>query len=204
MSWLGVWYLLIDEIIVPRTPGQTWHHLISQLEKGKANYGFKTTYFFSDLSIYEQGTELNTPEVSNEIKSTVPSYLHMLSHIYRSKTHSHLIKSFIATEYVKSVGCHFATNCIENDKCGRQSVSSDIAHVHHYRKDCQRAVRDCNETYHNDIVKDARLWEFKKQLSFNCLQTINQLNITVWKQFCRVSQSNHKEIFYLLIFFIKS
>ena len=169
----------IDEIIVPRQPGQTWNDLIQQLENDQANYGFKTTYFFSDLSMYEQGKKSNTPEISNEITNRVPSYLHMMSHIYRSRTHSHLIKSFMATEYVKSVGCHFATNCIENDKCDRQTVSSNIADVHHYRNDCQRLMRNCNETYHKDIVKDTRLWEFKQQLSLNCLQTINQLNLTL-------------------------
>ena len=170
----------IDEIIVPQIPGQTWNDLILQLEKEKAYYGFKTTYFFSDISMSGQNKDSHTPDMSTEIENRVPSYLHMLSHIYRSRNHATLVKSFMATEYVKSVGTHYAANCMEKEKCDRQLVSSDIAHVHHYRTGCQRAVADvCNKTFRNDIVKDTSLWQFKQQLSFKCLKTINQLNLKI-------------------------
>ena len=169
----------IDEIIVSRKPGQTWNDLIPQLEKKKANYGFQTTYFFGEQSMSGQWKDTNTPEISNETEKRVPSYLHMLSHIYRSRNHVNLSKSFMATEYVKSVGSHFAANCIDKEKCDCQKVSSNIAHVHHYRTGCQRAVINCNETFQNDIVKDTTLWKFKQQLSFNCLKVFNQLNLTI-------------------------
>ena len=169
----------IDEIIVSRKPGQTWNDLIPQLEKKKANYGFQTTYFFGEQSMSGQWKDTNTPEISNEMEKRVPSYLHMLSHIYRSRNHVNLSKSFMATEYVKSVGSHFAANCIDKEKCDCQKVSSNIAHVHHYRTGCQRAVINCNETFQNDIVKDTTLWKFKQQLSFNCLKILYQLNLTI-------------------------
>ena len=86
----------------------------------------------------------------------------------------------MATEYVKSVGCHYATNCLENEKCARKKVKSNIAHVHHYRNGCQKFVAaKCNDTYQSDLVKDTILWEFKEKISFNCLQTINLLNLTI-------------------------
>ena len=151
-------YIDIDEVIVPRDPDHTWIDLLRILsdEYNDADYfKIRSTYFFEDISKY--------PSLSNTSANGTSNFMYMLRKLYRSKAHLKG-KSFIRTKYVKTVNCHIARECL-NRRCKFQDVDVEAAHVHHYRKSCQRMVEDdtCLR-YKQNLVFDNTLLKFQEKL----------------------------------------
>ena len=151
-------YIDIDEVIVPRNPGHTWIDLLQILSDEYVdadNFNLRSTYFFEDISEYHS--------LSNTSGYGTSNFMYMLRNLHRSKAHLKG-KSFIRTKYVKTVNCHIARECL-NRRCKFQDVDVEAAHVHHYRKSCQRMVEDdtCLR-YKQNLVFDNTLLKFQEKL----------------------------------------
>ena len=143
---------------------------IRNIYKNSTSYIFESTYFFDDLPEYK-------PLLNGSIDD-IPKTSHMLRHVYRSKDLGKG-KSFLNTEYSKTVSSHRVLRCT-TQPCKEAKVNSSIALVHHYRSGCQRMhAADCDEKFHKDIVLDKVLWAFKDKLASRSKETLSTLDIEV-------------------------
>ena len=92
-------------------------------------------------------------------ESKLPSYLHLMRHVYRSKTFEGNTKSIINTDTVLTVSAHRHLLCLKGISCKR-SVEN-LANTQHYRKDCAShkfSKKRCDELKATTI-KDTRVWK---------------------------------------------
>ena len=164
-------YLDIDEVIVPREPGQTWIDLIGKLSKNHStasHFEFRTTYFYEDISKYKPSLNVSA--------NGVPNSMNMLPTLFRSKKHVKG-KSFIGTKDVKKVTCHRANKCLDS-RCKGKRVNVTIAHVHHYRKGKPRHFNKKEWLeFHEDVVFDSALLHFKNELLYGYNKTLSKLEL---------------------------
>ncbi|CAF1308820.1 unnamed protein product [Adineta steineri] len=166
----------IDEIIIP-LQHLNWLDMIYDLEKYFANINqsydalsARHIYFLDDLD------ENNNTIQSN--LSIVPSYLHMLTHIYRSsnytKTGSY-VKSFFHTERILAVHNHYPLICFS--KCQTREINVTLAHLQHYRKDCVYLLqKSCQNDHRLNRIRDANIWRFKNPLIQRTSLLLRKLN----------------------------
>ena len=102
--------------------------------------------------------------------------MNMLPTLFRSKKHVKG-KSFIGTKDVTKVTCHRANKCLDS-RCKGKRVNVDIAHVHHYRKGKPRhsTQKEWLE-FHEDVVFDSALLNFKNELLYAYNKTISKLEL---------------------------
>ncbi len=102
-------------------------------------------------------------DVPDELES-IPTFLHMMRHVYRSPEYTIHVKSFHSTEKVLTVHNHFPFNCI-NAGCHKPKVNTTIAHLQHYRSDCPSILRNrCETVFKNGTVLDTSIWKYKDRL----------------------------------------
>ena len=97
------------------------------------------------------------PTIGN--KSDIPSDLHMMQHVYRSKTYDKNTKSISSTDTVLTINHHKHDMCIENISCLK--AEEELANSQHYRKDCPTIKyfdkKKCDE-FEANTVKDTTVW----------------------------------------------
>ena len=72
------------------------------------------------------------PTIGNK---SVPSYLHMMQHVFRSKIYQSRVKSIINTERALIIGQHTHIRCLDGIACKRTIVEPKIAQSQHYKKE---------------------------------------------------------------------
>ena len=91
--------------------------------------------------------------------SGIPSYLHMMKHVYRSKNPEGNYKSIINTDIVLTISHHRHNHCLEGISCKR-AIEEQIANSQHYRKDC--APNKFNNVSCDNLkattIQDTRVW----------------------------------------------
>ena len=108
-------------------------------------------------------------------KSEIPSYLHMMQHVYRSKNYEGNTKSISNTDTVLTITAHSHKLCLKGISC-KGSVEN-VANTQHYRKGCASnkfSKKECDELKATTI-KDTRVWrhlETVKENTNNVLQNI--------------------------------
>ena len=139
----------IDEIIVPKD-ASTWSEMMKKIQEGtqnkEANIGsweFRMIYFLDTM-----------PTIGNE--SGVPSYLHMMQHVYRSKIYQPRSKSIINTDTALLIKQHTYIRCLDGLTCQRLEVEPKIAQTQHYRKEGVRGFTTILKSRKN-IIKDLRI-----------------------------------------------
>lgn len=97
------------------------------------------------------------PTIGN--KSDIPLDLHMMQHVYRSKTYDKNTKSISNTDTVLTINHHKHDMCIEEISCQKAKV--ELANSQHYRKDCP-TIKYYNEKkcekFEKNIVMDTTVW----------------------------------------------
>ena len=91
-------------------------------------------------------------------KSEIPSHLHLMQHVYRSKNFEGNTKSISNTDTVLTINPHRNTRCLKEISC--QRFEEELANTHHYRKDCAShkfSKKKCDELKATTI-KDTRVW----------------------------------------------
>ena len=90
--------------------------------------------------------------------SGIPSFLHMMKHVYRSKNPEGNFKSISNTDIVLTIGHHRHIHCLEGISC--KGAREGIANSQHYRKDC--APNKFNNVSCNKLkattIQDTRVW----------------------------------------------
>ena len=92
-------------------------------------------------------------------KSNVPSHLHMMHHVYRSKFHEVNTKSIINTDTALTLRQHKHDICLKGRTCLKIIVDPNLAQLHHYRKECSTEIYGdvkCDKMG-KTIVKDTRI-----------------------------------------------
>ena len=93
-----------------------------------------------------------------ENKTAIPSYLHMMQHVSRSKDPEGHFKSISNTDIVLIIGLHRHIHCLEGISCKKREVY--IANSQHYRKDC--ASNKFNNVQCDKLkattIQDTRVW----------------------------------------------
>ena len=120
------------------------------------SWGFRMVYFLDTM-----------PTIGN--KSQVPSDLHMMQHVYRSKIYEMNTKSISNTDTVLTVQQHSHYSCLEGITCMKTIANPKIAQSHHYRKDCHtRKLKDhrCAKSQESS-VKDTRVLRHLKTVKQN-------------------------------------
>ena len=104
------------------------------------------------------------PTIGNQSK--IPSYLHMMQHVYRSKLYEKRVKSIINTDTALTLRQHIHNLCLEGVVCKNITVDPQLAQTHHYRKGCKGHCEESQET----LVKDTRVLR-------NLETVINEVNV---------------------------
>jgi hypothetical protein len=156
----------IDEIIMPLTHNN-WSELMSEVQKlslaeknyTRASYNVRNVYFLDDLGVGEEQMKHTEHEVG------IPRYLHMLQHVYRSKNYTkpgQYVKCFHNTERVVSLHNHFPLNCFGS--CTTYSISPELAHLQHYRKDCVGPLKNSCKDFRAYTTRDTTIFKYKEEL----------------------------------------
>ena len=99
--------------------------------------------------------------------SQVPSNLHMMQHVYRSKSYEGNTKSISNTDTVLTISAHRHVLCLKGISCKR-SVEN-VANTQHYRKGCASnkfSNKKCDELKATTI-KDTRVWRHLETVKEN-------------------------------------
>ena len=103
------------------------------------------------------------PTMGNQSK--IPSDLHMMQHVYRSKIYEERlrvkkafgVKSIFNTDTALTLTQHNHHLCLDGViKCRQIIVDPNLAQTNHYRKGCV-SQKLCDESKEN-LVKDTRVW----------------------------------------------
>ena len=94
------------------------------------------------------------PTIGNQSK--IPSDLHMMQHVYRSKIYDPKVKSIFNTDTALTLRQHSHHLCLDGViKCRMILVDPNLAQSHHYRNGCSQ--KQCDE-WQETLVKDTRVW----------------------------------------------
>ena len=95
------------------------------------------------------------PTIGNQSK--IPSDLHMMQHVYRSKIYEPLTKSIMNTDSALTLRQHRHHLCLDGvTQCLTITIDPNLAQSHHYRKGCEGKAL-CDESQET-LVKDTRVW----------------------------------------------
>ena len=130
-----------------------------QTDEVRASWNFRNVYFMDEMTdLREQHKHF----------ADIPSYLHMLQHVYRSANYTkkgQYVKSFHNPEKVLTVHNHYPLACIGGG-CGKSksfNVETDLGHLQHYRSDCVSALKkSCEEDFKSVSVFDSTIWRWKE------------------------------------------
>lgn len=109
----------------------------------------------------------------------IPHYLHMMSHVYRSKNYTEpgqYVKCFHNTERVVSLHNHFPMNCF--GQCTTYSIPVSMAHLQHYRKDCVGPLKQsCKNNFRVFTTRDTTIWKYKQRMIRRTTRVLNHLGL---------------------------
>ncbi|XP_053644577.2 uncharacterized protein [Cherax quadricarinatus] len=162
----------IDEVIVAKS-AVDWTSLLEEVSPGAVNqYNNKWTSFCASNVYF-----LDTMQPTHSQNHSIPPYLHILQHIYRSANYTKpgwYVKCFHDTERVLTLHNHYAISCL--DKCEVKNLPTELAQLQHYRQDCVRQMPKKHCIYFkNHTVVDTRVWRYKDSLMNNALRTLRHL-----------------------------
>lgn len=162
----------VDEVIMPIRV-DTWRELMNTVvakaravrNETRASYNVRNVYFLDDL-IHTHGWF-----------KTIPRYMHMLQHVYRSKNYTkpnQYVKCFHNPERALTLHNHFPLACLSQG-CTSFGIDTADAHLQHYRADCVKTLKKtCMEFRQNSVI-DTTIWRYKKDLIAKVTDTLSAL-----------------------------
>ena len=94
----------------------------------RASWNFRNVYFMDEM------TDLHEPQHF----PSIPPYLHMLQHVYRSANYTkpgQYVKCFHNPQKALILHNHFPLGCL-GGVCTSYPVDTGLGHLQHYRSDC--------------------------------------------------------------------
>jgi hypothetical protein len=161
----------IDEIILPtHEDDSTWRDL---LKRAVNNRRYK----------YDAYSMPNFYFLTNNSRNHNIGDLHYMSNVYRTESSSskgNNVKSFMLTERVLAIHNHMPLVCLDSDKCKIHFIDKNNGQLSHYRESCNGKTEheeiECKELMMS-LVKDIRLWKFKKDVVANHRRVLRALNL---------------------------
>ena len=154
----------IDEVIVP-IKHNSWAEMMEEVLKASQNGEVRASWNFRNVYFMDEMTDLHE---QHQHFADIPSFLHMLQHVYRSGNYTkkgQYVKSFHNPEKVWTVHNHYPLACIGGG-CGKSksfNVETDLGHLQHYRSDCVSALKkSCEEDFKSVSVFDSTIWRWKE------------------------------------------
>ncbi|KAF5281779.1 hypothetical protein FQR65_LT14526 [Abscondita terminalis] len=163
----------IDEVIMPMK-GTSWRDLMDCVvpkavkikKKEPASYNVRSVYFLDDL-LHDHGWF-----------EEIPKYMHMLQHVYRAKNFTkpgQYVKCFHSTEKALILHNHYPLACL-GSACTSYSIDTNDAHLHHYRADCVKTLKNSCVEFKKSSVMDVNVWKFRKPLVKRVNTALRSLN----------------------------
>ena len=156
----------IDEVIAP-IKHNSWAEMMEEVLKASQKENKEVTASWSFRNVYFMDEMIDLHKHHRHFAS-IPSYLHMLQHVYRSSNYTRkgqYIKSFHNPEKVLILHNHYPLACIGGG-CGKSKsfeVDIDLGHLQHYRSDCVSALKkSCEEDFKSVSVFDSTIWRWKE------------------------------------------
>lgn len=154
----------IDEVIMP-IKHNNWAEMMDEVVKAslkvknetRASWNFRNVYFMDEM------TDLHEPQHF----SSIPPYLHMLQHVYRSANYTkpgQYVKCFHNPQKALILHNHFPLGCL-GGVCTSYPVDTGLGHLQHYRSDCVNTLKkSCKNDFKSVSVKDTTIWRWKDQV----------------------------------------
>jgi len=154
----------IDEVIMP-IKHDNWADMMEEAvaaslkvkNETRASWNFRNIYFMDEMTDQHEG-------VGNKFKD-IPSYLHMMQHVYRSANYTkpgQYVKCFHNPERALILHNHFPLGCL-GGVCTSYPVDTGTAHLQHYRADCVNTLKkSCKDDFKSVSVKDTTIWRWKE------------------------------------------
>lgn len=159
-----------DEIIIP-VKDPDWISLITRIKSEQdkkdkyASFNVRNVYFLDDL-LHNHGWF-----------EKIPTYMHMLQHVYRVKNFTkplHYVKCFHDVQKVLTLHNHLPLDCLGH-RCSSLSIKTDDAQLQHYRTDCVGDLRNMCEKYKEDVVLDTAIWRYEKGLISRAFKALSEM-----------------------------
>ncbi|XP_014227498.1 uncharacterized protein LOC106652859 [Trichogramma pretiosum] len=162
----------VDEVIMP-VRDATWRELMDRVmpkalklrNETRASYNVRNVYFLDDL-LHSHGAFKD-----------IPSWAHMLQHVFRSKNFTkpnQYIKCFHNPERVVTLHNHFPLACL-GAGCTSYPIDTTDAQLQHYRADCVKSLKKSCVEYRENSVLDTTIWRYKDQLIPRVNSTLRNL-----------------------------
>ena len=163
----------IDEVITP-IKHNNWADMMEEViqaslkvkNQSRASWHFRNVYFMD--------------EMLESYRTDIPSYLHILQHVYRSVNYTKAglyVKSFFNPDKVLLLHNHLPLACL-GGVCVSYPVSTSLAQLQHYRKDCARNLRkSCKKSYSTHPVLDTSVWRWKSRVIEKSQETLEALGL---------------------------
>jgi len=154
----------IDEVIMP-IKHNNWAEMMDEVVKAslkvknetRASWNFRNVYFMDEM------TDLHEPQHF----ASIPPYLHMLQHVYRSANYTkpgQYVKCFHNPQKALILHNHFPLGCL-GGVCTSYPVDTGLGHLQHYRSDCVNTLKkSCKNDFKSVSVKDTTIWRWKDQV----------------------------------------
>lgn len=160
----------VDEVIMPLRTA-TWRELMDAVvpkaravrNETRASYNVRNVYFLDDLT--------------HGWFKTVPRYMHMLQHVYRSKNYTkpnQYVKCFHNPERALTLHNHFPLACLSQG-CTSYGIDTADAQLQHYRADCVKTLTKMCTEYRQNSVADTTIWRYKRELVARVTDTLYAL-----------------------------
>lgn len=163
----------VDEVIVP-IKTRNWKQLmrrvlrqaLTEKNETRASYNVRNVYFLDDF-IHSHGWFRD-----------IPSYMHMMQHVYRSKNYTkpnQYVKCFHNPERALTLHNHFPLACLSQG-CTSYAVKTDEAQLQHYRADCVKTLKNSCTEYRKTSIFDTTIWRYKDRVIENTLTVLKNLD----------------------------
>jgi len=167
----------IDEIITP-VRHNSWADMMREVIEAssnednelKASWNFRNVYFLDEMLEANEGPGNPFP--------SIPSYLHMLQHVYRSANYTKpgaFVKCFHNPAKALILHNHFPLGCL-GGACTSYPVAPSLGQLQHYRSDCVSSLKQsCKEDFKAVSVKDTSLWKWKDEIIQRSSKVLHKL-----------------------------
>ena len=191
-----------DELILPHKPNiKTWNDMLKNIEQIHRNklkeyskkrktfwfnhekeryppksYNFHNVYFMPEM-LNSHLSE--SKQVMRRIVG-IPEHLEMSRQVYRSEKYTDsIVKTLHDTRHIVAVDHHYSIFCLEGPCYIGYYINPSIAHLQHYRSNCQWQVdrKICENEYKKNVVKDDTIWKYNPNLIDNSMKVLKELEL---------------------------
>ena len=168
-----------DELIIPQGKLKLWKDTIPHMKKASGAkvqdaFLFQNAYFFNEVQ----------KKVPKSLLRNIPKYLHIFTHLYRSRRHTmqhFFVKSFFNTETVFIAHNHTPLACLKFGRCKKFCAPLKYGQLQHYRKTCSSGVPKfiCDKYFKRVTVIDDSILKYREPIVTRVICAIKETGIQI-------------------------